>query len=240
MLRGFKSHPILQFIEFQGEGMAKKSVQHSSNENQFDTLIVTVLDCSGSMGPRVNDVIGNYNWFIGEQKKFGRAKVSLYRFDTVYETIYEDRDINEIPELTTTDYFSRGGTALNDAVGKTIHAVDRLKNKPSKIIIAINTDGEENSSREFKLAQIQELVTERTENHDWQFIYLGASLNEFEKEAHAMAAGAMHFLNNVAFDNTPTGYMSSTQAYNQSVSAYRSGAAKTVNMNTGNSTPVSK
>ena len=63
-----------------------KSVQHDDNENgAFDTLIVTVLDCSGSMSHLINDVIGNYNWFISEQKKVGRAKVSLYRFDTNYE-----------------------------------------------------------------------------------------------------------------------------------------------------------
>lgn len=209
--------------------MAKK-VQHIDNENEFDTLITVVLDCSGSMQSRVGDVIGNYNWFIDQQKAIGRAKVSLHRFDTSYETIYEDKDINDVPELTTNEYFARGGTALLDAVGKTIKAIDKIKSKPDKIIVVINTDGQENSSQKHNLAQIKELVTERTNNHDWQFVFMGAGIDAFAD------GGAMGFTNYSAFAASPAGYSSSTHSLNRSITSYRTGETATVDMNSGTET----
>lgn len=164
--------------------MAKKPVNHVPGDEgeNTDILINVLLDRSGSMSGRENDVIGHYNKFIKEQRAIpGKATVSLVIFDTEYEQVYIDRDINEVPTLTRSTYYARGGTALLDAFGRLIQAVDKVKNKPNKVLFIINTDGEENSSREFTKEKIKELVTERQNNHDWQFLFIGAGIDAFSQ-----------------------------------------------------------
>ncbi len=66
-------------------------------------------------------------------------------------------------------------------MGKTINEVanriDGFKKaqKPSKVIFAILTDGEENSSREFKREQIMEMIKDKKEKSKWEFIFLAAN-----------------------------------------------------------------
>ena len=43
-------------------------------------------------------------------------------------------------------------------------------------MFAVVTDGQENSSREFRKDQIEKMVKEKTEKDDWQFVFLSADL----------------------------------------------------------------
>lgn len=142
-------------------------------------LINVILDRSGSMGGLVQSVIEHFNNYKEEVSHIKNTRMSIYQFDTTYETIAENMPVSEIPDLTKKIYFARGGTALLDAIGRTIRNIDAIADKPSKIVIVINTDGEENSSHEYKFAQIKEMVTERQNNHDWQFVFVGAGLDAF-------------------------------------------------------------
>ena len=60
--------------------------------------------------------------------------------------------------MTTDEYDPMGMTALLDAIGITIDSVGKRLSetpedeRPEKVIIAITTDGEENSSREYTKA----------------------------------------------------------------------------------------
>ena len=87
-------------------------------------------------------------------------------------------------------FVPRGNTALLDAMGRTINTtkarLDALDedNRPEKVIFIVVTDGHENCSKEFTTRkQVLDLVTERTDKDDWQFIYLGAGQD-------ALAVGA--------------------------------------------------
>lgn len=167
--------------------MAKKvttttvtTVTEESDDDQ-DILLNILLDRSGSMGGYEKDVIGHYNSYIKEQAALpGKATVSLVLFDTVYEEVYLGKEIKSVPALNTHTYFVRGGTAYLDALGRLIHSVDGLKNKPKKVVFVVNTDGEENSSHEFTRAQIKELITNRQKQFDWQFVFIGAGIDAFE------------------------------------------------------------
>lgn len=175
---------VRQSINIERKEMAKKVINHTPGDEKENTdiLINVLLDRSGSMNGRETDTIGNFNSLIAEQKKIpGKVLVSLTQFDDVYEEVYVGKDINEVPKLTSSVYFVRGMTALLDAVGKLIARVDALKDKPEKILFVINTDGQENSSREFNFAKIKELVTERRDNHGWEFLFIGAGLDAFSQ-----------------------------------------------------------
>lgn len=136
--------------------------------------IICILDRSGSMSSLTNDVIGSYNTFIEQQKKeAGEAEVTLVLFDSQYEEIYNKIDVNLVPELTKDVYFARGSTALLDAVGRAISACNA-----EDAIVLIQTDGEENSSKEFTKEKLKTLITEK-EKAGWDFIFLGANIDAF-------------------------------------------------------------
>lgn len=148
------------------------------------TEIVFLLDRSGSMESIQSDVIGGFNKFIAEQKKLpGDCKVSLYQFDDRYETSYENMDIQFVPDLNEKTFIPRGWTALLDGIGKTINTLgERLSkmdenSRPSKVILCIQTDGEENASKEFDINKIREMITHQKEKYSWNILFLGANID---------------------------------------------------------------
>lgn len=165
-----------------------KSVNHVAGDDKTNTdiLINILLDRSGSMSGKQSDVIGHYNAFIKEQAALpGKAMVSLVLFDDEYRQVYLNKPIGDVPELDNATYYVRGNTALLDAVGKLIASVDGVKDKPNKVLFLINTDGMENASHEYTKAIVKEMVTERQENHDWQFLFIGAGVDAFSENTGA-------------------------------------------------------
>lgn len=146
------------------------------------THITFVIDRSGSMQNCWEDTLGGLKSFIKDQKK-NKAKCtfSLYNFDNVIEQNLNFLDLQLVSEnVEDFGFFPRGGTALNDAIGKAITetgaALRKLpeKERPGRVIVVIQTDGEENQSREFKASAIKKLVEEQTEKYAWTFQFIGA------------------------------------------------------------------
>ena len=141
--------------------------------------IIFLLDRSGSMYGSERDTIGGFNSFIKNQKsKKVNAKVTTILFDHGYEVLYKRKDIYEVEDLTENEYYVRGSTALLDAIGRTIVTLDKEIN--NEVLFVITTDGYENSSREFTKDQIKNLIN----NHNWEFIYLGADINSYAEAAN--------------------------------------------------------
>lgn len=146
--------------------------------------IVFVIDESGSMGSSRSDVIGGFNEFINDQKKekAGDVNVSLYTFASTVSTVFNNKNIADVPELTMDNYRPGGSTALNDAVGKAINetgyelAAMPEEERPSVVMMVIMTDGEENNSKEFKSAEIRDMIKHQTDKYNWRFIYLGTDI----------------------------------------------------------------
>jgi hypothetical protein len=150
------------------------------------TEIVCIIDRSGSMESIRSDAIGGFNAFIEEQKKIpGTASVSLVLFDNEYETPYINKDIKQIEGLTDKTFVPRGGTALFDAVGKTINSTSakiasmKKEDRPEKVVVCILTDGEENSSKEFTGDQIKVMIDNQKGQSQWSFIFLAANQDAF-------------------------------------------------------------
>jgi len=149
------------------------------------THISVILDRSGSMESIRDDTIGGFNAFLTSQKaEPGRATLTLVQFDTQdpYEVIHRFKPIQEIPELKRKTFVPRAGTPLLDALGRSINDIEQNlseiqeENRPTKVIVVIVTDGQENSSREFRKDQIENMIKDRTEKESWQFVFLSADL----------------------------------------------------------------
>lgn len=188
------------------------------------TEIIFVLDRSGSMEPLAKDVIGGFNGIIENQRKLeGTAAVTLVLFDDEYEVVYSAKDINDVAPLTNKQYFARGLTALLDAVGKTIDDVGlRLSNtpeeeRPSKVLIIINTDGFENASREYTKEKVCEMVTRQREKYSWEFLFLGADIDAFGTARELGISTA----NTAQYSHSPDGILLGCYAMDNFISSKR-------------------
>lgn len=151
------------------------------------TEIVAILDRSGSMEHLEKDTIGGYNNFIEKQKEIpGEANVTTVLFDDRYTLLHDRVDIKSVGPITNKEYFARGMTALLDALGKTINNIgsklDAIKeeDRPSKVIVLIITDGEENDSKEFNLTSVKEMIEKQSNVYNWQFLFFGANIDAFK------------------------------------------------------------
>ncbi len=150
------------------------------------SLIVTILDRSGSMDAIKSDAIGGFNSFINSQKELdGTADATLVLFDDQYELLFDTIPLNTVRNLTTKSFVPRGSTALFDAIGKTIDDIgEKLadmneSDRPEKVIVAILTDGEENSSNEYSQKQIKRMIKRQSEKYSWEFLFLAANQDAF-------------------------------------------------------------
>jgi uncharacterized protein YegL len=158
---------------------AKKASPKSPLANEI--LINFVLDKSGSMATCLDDTVGGFNTYISELKndKKSAYSFSLTLFDTRFENRHVAINLSGVPDLTKQNYLPGGGTALLDAIGRTVSAVEAKGEKYDKVLTVILTDGQENASREFNLAKIKELIEKKEGEGNWTFVFLGADLSAF-------------------------------------------------------------
>lgn len=145
--------------------------------------MVFILDRSGSMSGLEADTIGGFNAMIDKQKKEeGAAFVTTVLFHTQHSVLHDRLTIGEVPAMTDKDYFVGGGTALLDAVGmtirqiETIHKYARPEDVPAHTVFIITTDGQENSSTQFRYADVKKMI-EAAKEKGWEFLYLGANID---------------------------------------------------------------
>lgn len=143
------------------------------------TAILLIVDRSGSMQMIQADAEGAIASFVADQAKVpGKCTIRLVDFDTEYRVVYPSTPVADVPPYTLTP---RGMTALLDAVGKGItefgEELTALPDdqRPGKVIVVVQTDGEENSSREWTNDQVKSLIKQQEEGYAWTFLYLGAN-----------------------------------------------------------------
>lgn len=146
------------------------------------TLINVILDRSGSMTRLREATVKGLNEFLVTQRAApGEAQFSLVQFDHEYLPTIQYKNLKDVADLTMSDYVPRGNTALLDAIGKNLNDVGAYlaslpeNDRPGKVIVVIQTDGEENASKEFDFATIKSMISHQTEKYAWDFIFLGAN-----------------------------------------------------------------
>jgi len=148
------------------------------------TELVFILDRSGSMGGLESDTIGGFNSMIEKQKKEeGEAVVSTVLFDSESMVIHDRLPLGKVPRMTEEEYFTRGCTALLDAVGGAIHHIGnvhkyaRKEDVPEKTMFIITTDGYENASRRYDYDKVRKMIERQKEKYGWEFLFLGANID---------------------------------------------------------------
>ncbi|MDY5565570.1 MAG: hypothetical protein SPF74_10200 [Candidatus Limivicinus sp.] len=148
------------------------------------TELVFILDRSGSMSGLEKDTIGGFNSMIEKQKREdGQALVSTVLFDNESVVIHDRLPLDRVPPLTEEEYYTRGCTALLDAVGGAIHHIGnvhkyaRKEDVPEKTLFIITTDGYENASRRYDYEKVRHMIQHEKEKYGWEFLFLGANID---------------------------------------------------------------
>ncbi len=145
------------------------------------THVALVLDRSGSMKSAQEETIGAVNGYLADARKDPNLKecdfeLALFDNQNPYEVIRTGAPCN-LADITDQDFVPRGYTPLFDAVGRGISSLDErlAKTGDKKAILVVVTDGFENSSKEFTLKKVQELLADKR-SKGWLVIFLGAGL----------------------------------------------------------------
>lgn len=156
-------------------------------------VIAAVIDKSGSMTSLANETIGGFNQFLDKQKaldvdRIARMHVTLFDTDVHHMSRFAPLDM--VLPLSQDNYRPDGMTALYDAVGATVDALKKDVRPEDQVLVLVITDGQENSSRMYKVEDIQKLV-DAAQAKGWEFVFLGSSLTDWRGQGAATHAGTV-------------------------------------------------
>lgn len=150
-----------------------------SNVKKVHNLLI--VDESGSMSSLYYAAISGMNETLNTIKKLAAdcpeqaQEVTLVTFDTShYNKIFDSVPAAKTREITSNDYRPNACTPLYDAMGKALTELEPKVKENEAVIVTVITDGYENASCEYSLADIRALV-ERLDKEGWVFSYIGAN-----------------------------------------------------------------
>jgi Mg-chelatase subunit ChlD len=194
------------------------------------TLLVLVVDRSGSMESIRKDMEGGIKTLLSEQaQEEGTCLVTLVQFDDNYEVVAQGVPASE---LLTYRSVPRGSTALVDAIGRTISdvtgRVEALDSsgRPGHIVFAVITDGVENASKEWSRLQVMDSVKARI-GEGWNFTFLGANQDAIQEGGNLGMAAA----SSLTYDASAEGAREAMSSVSASVRRMRRGETDSIQYN---------
>lgn len=159
-----------------------------------------VVDESGSMQVIREQALVGMNETIETIVKMQKLhedieqRLTLLTFDTGHTTFHFDNaPASRVGPLNRSEYNPGGGTPLYDAIGLGIAKINAICDEEDSVLVTIITDGEENSSREYNLRMIKNLI-EKLKKHNWTFTLIGTDNLDVEG-----IAGSMGIKNHMEF-----------------------------------------
>lgn len=207
---------------------AVRTAATSGRRPKVSTLVVLLLDETGSMHAIKDATISSFNECINSLKK-DKIKddclFSLATFNTAQGVTKRCSGvpISKAPLLTHDTYAPDACTQLYDAIGDVISATDEIvksNKKHTNVLFIIQTDGQENSSQHFTSAEIFKLIDQRKKD-GWSFVFLGADQDAW------VAGGALGIDrgSTLSYSNTPAGNQATGVALSAAIGTYRFGSA---------------
>jgi hypothetical protein len=189
------------------------------------TLVTFLLDRTGSMEAIRDDTIVAFNTYLDALKQDGESLYfTLIQFDSMgVDKLSVNEPVKNVPPLTRETFVPRAATPLFDAAYKTIKAVEKAVsgNPSNKVVICIQTDGQENSSTEYSWDALNALIKEKFEA-GWQFNFMGAGIDAYQQASRMGIAVDQ----TVAYSKDTVATRAAFSATAQNTARYALGAAK--------------
>jgi uncharacterized protein YegL len=145
------------------------------------THVALVLDQSGSMGTTLVETISGFNEQLDTLREMRSVDheigVTFTVFGTKVTTHFVDKPIEEVRNISEETYQPKGWTALYDAVGTTIIALeDTVDSDPEDAyLVMVFSDGKENQSKEYTSDSLASVINRLKGTGKWTFTYLGSN-----------------------------------------------------------------
>jgi len=127
------------------------------------------------------ETISGFNEYLEILKKDDTSRFALFaltKFNSDrIELVYEGVPLENIEPLSDQNYHPAAITPLYDAIGRTINTL-KTWHEESPVLVVIQTDGQENASRQFTKQMVKALIEER-QNSGWTFAFLGADIDAY-------------------------------------------------------------
>ena len=174
-----------------------------------------ILDESGSMYSIKQEAINNVNETLQtirssqDKHKEQDYYVSFITFNDDVKTIHDCVSAKEVKDISDSDYKPSCSTALYDAMGISITALQNKVAPQDKVLVTVITDGYENASKEYSGKAVKALV-EEMKSKSWVFAYIGAN-----HDVETVAAN-ISITNVMKFEATHNGTIDMTKVLNHS------------------------
>ena len=139
---------------------------------------VVTLDATGSMTGEEERVVSSMNEYVEELKTELKDDfhITVFMFDSRRWITFYEGDAPNWRKMRLQDYSTGAMTPLYDAIAKTLAHAEGLSSDDDRVMIMIDTDGYENSSREHTQASIKALVDQKTKA-GWAFQFMAGGID---------------------------------------------------------------
>lgn len=152
-----------------------------------------IVDESGSMSVIRQQAFAGMNETLSTvramQDKFPDMEqhVTLVTFDSDHLKWHYNNVLGkDTKDLNWNDYKPCAATPLYDAIGSTVSKLNAYVEKDDNVLVTIITDGQENSSREWTLSMIRNLI-DKLKEQNWTFTLIGTDNLDVEDMAHSLS-----------------------------------------------------
>ena len=174
-------------------------------------IAMLCVDETGSMTGQEHRVVTSLNEYVDKLPE--DCRICVFTFDSQrWRKFYDGYKPNWVP-MQTSDYNPGATTPLYDSIAKTIQHAEVLAAHGDKVMIMIDTDGDENASNEHTHQSINALVSQK-KNAGWEFLFMANGIDEQQARNVGAVGGAL-------------GMAVSASSYDARVDAYRDAASAT-------------
>jgi hypothetical protein len=165
-------------------------------------------------------VVQSVNQLIEEQRAIAsNSRFTLTLFNHNVQLVHDAVPLSDVQPLLPAQYEPNGATAIDDAIASLIRTLSpRAPGQGNSVMAVVITDGEENSSREYRKEDVRQMIGYRQATHGWQFIYIGP------KESFSYAEGiGIPRANCTSFESDPDRFRALLERLSKAVAGFRLG-----------------
>lgn len=193
---------------------------------------IIVVDASGSMSNKIDEVKGGLKQLFKdiktdeEKNKNSKTRTVVIDFSSAGDirTIVDTTNSETLTDYIADSYNTRGMTALYDAVGK---GFTYITGKESGVFITIITDGQENDSKEFRVADIKAKIEEGRQK-GYGIIFMGTTEDSLKD---AVSFGLSKY-NTMSFSDSKDGVKFAMKKMSDYRSVYYNAVSSDTSINT--------
>ncbi len=192
------------------------------------THVLLLVDDSASMNRVADSVREGFNEYLASliADKDAKYRVTVGIFGTEYKNLAVAEKPKDVLKLDRFTYqANQGSTALYDSIARLIREFEQANPnlpKDDKVLLVIQTDGQDNSSHEVDLATARGMIESRQSGEVWNVLFLGAGMSGWRAGSSLGVADS----NLYQTSHTGAGYAASYSGVTRSSQLTARGASK--------------